>query len=343
MSVLDTGHTPVSNDSPRPLALPPAAIPPAIPPPSPPRMTSRVESVANYTRRVAPLRRRAGLLTEVGGAVSAAPAVSASVASFGTGAMLEVVLGDDDRTVVPDPAELPWRHICALRIVSQSGKEYVGTGWFIGPKTVMTAGHCVYLHDDGGWPKSIKVIPALNGNVEPYGESVATRFRATEGWTTKQDTNFDYGAILIDQPVGRDAGWFSFAALDDGDLETNDANIAGYPYDLDHATRQYFHARRISSLSPQKLFYEIDTFGGQSGSPIWFNLDSGQRIAVGVHTTGSSTSNSGTRITQDIYTNMKNWAGVTPPETAAIATVAVPAPAKPRLASRKELVRGGRR
>ncbi len=340
MSILDTGHTPVGNESTRPLERTPAVTPPVVPPA--PRVKSCVESVANYTPRVALPRARPSLRTEAGGPGSRAPVVSASVASFGTAALLEVVIDDDDRTVVPDPLELPWRHICALRIVSQSSKEYVGTGWFIGPKTVMTAGHCVYLHDDGGWPKSITVIPALNGNVEPYGESIATRFRATEGWTTKQDTNFDYGAILLDQPIGRDAGWFSFAALDDNDLETNDANIAGYPYDRDHATRQYFHARRISSLSPQKLFYAIDTFGGQSGSPIWFNLESGQRIAVGVHTTGSSTSNSGTRITRDIYTNMKNWAEVAPPEAAAIATVAVPVFAKPR-PSRKELVRGGRR
>jgi len=315
-------------------------LPPAAPPA--PRVRSRVEPVANYTRRIVPTRVRPGLLAEVGGAAPGAPAVSASVASFGTAALLEVVIDDDDRTVVPDPLELPWRHICALRIVSQSGKEYVGTGWFIGPKTLMTAGHCVYLHDDGGWPRSIKVVPALNGSVEPYGEGVATRFQATEGWTKKQDTNYDYGAILLDQPLGRDAGWFSFAVLDDGDLEKNDANIAGYPYDLDHATRQYFHARRISSLSPQKLFYDIDTFGGQSGSPIWFNLDNGQRVAVGVHTTGSSTSNSGTRIIQEIYTNMKSWAGAGESETTAIATVNMPALARPRPA-RRELAKGVRR
>src|SRR5882672_823815 len=83
------------------------------------------------------------------------PAVSASLASFGTRAHPEIVIGDDDRRAVPEPTQSPWRHICALRIVSASGKEYVGTGWFAGPYTILTAGHCVYLHDDGGWAESI--------------------------------------------------------------------------------------------------------------------------------------------------------------------------------------------
>ena len=273
------------------------------------RPVSRVEPVPGYKRRIgAKTAQPPATVVELSTVfASRGRAVSASVASFGTVDHAEVVIGDDDRAVVPDPTELPWRHICALRITSASGKEYVGTGWFIGPRTVMTAGHCVYLHDDGGWPKSIAIVPALNGNVEPYGDQTANRFRATQGWIESRDTNADYGVIqLDDDSAGSAAGWFAFAAYEDTQLLANDANIAGYPYDLDRATRQYFHARRVTSASPFKLFYDIDTYGGQSGSPVWFDIE-GKRVAIGVHTTGSSTSNSGTRITAEVFRNMELW------------------------------------
>jgi V8-like Glu-specific endopeptidase len=273
--------------------------------------TTRMETVPGYramglASRPAsggPLRFGDGRLALRG---DAAP-VSAAVASFGTVAHPEIVIGDDDRTPIPDPTLAPWCHICALRIRSSSGTEYVGTGWLSGPSTVMTAGHCVYLHDDGGWPASIRVIPALNGTVEPVGDVTSSVFRATDGWVQDRDTGCDYGAIqLAGSGMGTQAGWFDVGAANDDKLAAAIANISGYPYDLDRATRQYFHARKIMSVGARRLFYDIDTFGGQSGSPIFIN-DDGRRIVVGVHTTGSGTSNSGTRITPDVLQNIVAW------------------------------------
>jgi glutamyl endopeptidase len=269
------------------------------------RIISRQEDVAIYTPKRSP--RRAGTLRLIA-PETPSPVRSAAAASFGSTPTEEIVIGEDDRSVVSDPLDNPWRYVCALRITSRTGQEFVGTGWFIGPGTVATAGHCVYLHDEGGWAASISVIPALNGNVEAYGRSVGKRFRATKRWTELKDTNQDYGVIQLEEPLGTQTGWFGFASFSDADLTSNVANISGYPFDRDRAMRQYFHARTISSLSPQKLFYEIDTFGGQSGSPIWFNLPNGERIAVGVHTTGSSTSNSGTRISEPVFRNLTSWA-----------------------------------
>jgi V8-like Glu-specific endopeptidase len=230
----------------------------------------------------------------------------AAMSAFRTLDTIEVVIGDDDRTRVPDVLQSPWRQICALRIRARSGRRFVGTGWFIGPRTVMTAGHCVYMHDEGGWPESIEVIPALDGAEHPYGSVTANRFQAVAGWIEDRNSDFDYGAILLDKTIGSSTGWYAFAALNAAMLQSGDANISGYPQDLDNASRQYFHARKIVRASTRRLYYEIDTYGGQSGSPIWLNV-SGERVAVGIHTTGSSTGNSGTLINKEIFDNMKLW------------------------------------
>src|SRR5271157_3349706 len=87
----------------------------------------------------------------------------------------ETVIDRDDRVRILDTELAPWRMICALRMQGGSGAGAIGTGWFIGPRTVITAGHCVFSnYFFGGWASTIEVIPGLNGNgsdasARPYG------------------------------------------------------------------------------------------------------------------------------------------------------------------------------
>jgi hypothetical protein len=138
-------------------------------------------TLPNYqrARRRLPVRPR-GRISEVHMATDAAAEIQTllldvAAASFGgatasaDATVFEVVLGEDDRVKVAADrmAMNPWRQICALRIVSQSNRTYVGTGWFIGPAVLATAGHCVFLQDDGGWARSIRVMPAKHGRHSP--------------------------------------------------------------------------------------------------------------------------------------------------------------------------------
>lgn len=233
--------------------------------------------------------------------------IGAASASFGSEKILEVVFGDDDREPIKNVLESPWRKIAALRIRSKSGRIYVGTGWFINRRVVITAGHCVYLHDDRGWPDSIEVIPALDGSDSAFGSYSSKNFKSNDGWVRDRNSDYDYGAIVLESPATNEIGWFSFAAPPDTYLVSNIANISGYPADRDRATKQYYHSRNIVRSSSRRIYYQIDTYGGQSGSPIWMNLGEGNRVAIGIHTTGGSTSNFGTRITEELFNNLKSW------------------------------------
>lgn len=232
-------------------------------------------------------------------------------ASFGIGEGRlwdEHVINADDRVAVPDVYQYPWRTICALRITSRTGNQYVGTGWLAGPSLVVTAGHCVYLHKDGGWAREITVIPALDGHQAPrFGALKAKRFRTVDGWIDGKAAGSDYGGILLDQPIGEQLGYFAVGALGDRQLKRSWANISGYPSDRGSAREQYFHARLLVEVNESRLFYDIDTFGGQSGSPIWFTADDGRRIAIGIHTSGSQRENAGTRITGNVLANLREW------------------------------------
>lgn len=233
----------------------------------------------------------------------------AAIASFGNPVILEVVIGNDDRVRIKeqDLRRNPFRQICALRIKARTGALYVGTGWFIGPRSVATAGHCVYMHKEQGWAEWIDVIPAKYGAREPYRKLRATKFRTVDGWIDQKRPDLDYGLILLDETsTGTRVGWFEVAAESDGELVSSVANISGYPADRENAEFQYFHARPVVQATPTRIEYDVDTFGGQSGSPIWVDTSSGV-VAVGVHTTGAATGNSGTRITEPVIDNFIAW------------------------------------
>ena len=219
----------------------------------------------------------------------------------------ETVCGSDERTQITNTTAIAWRWICQLVLKFRDGTSARGTGWFIGPHTVMTAGHCVYSHSHGGWAQSIEVIPGMNGAVRPYGSAVSTSFRSVTGWTGSPSGNpeFDYGAIILpNDTLGNRTGWFGFAVLTDAALNNLLVNLSGYAGDKPFGT-QWFMAGNISNVEARRLRYMVDSFGGQSGSPVW-RLNNGQRHAVGIHAYGGCP-NGATRIIQDVYDNMVAW------------------------------------
>src|SRR4051794_32805572 len=104
------------------------------------------------------------------------------VASFGEPAdILETVHGPDDRIEIVNTAAYPWRVHASLVITARDNSTWVGTGWFIGPHTLVTAGHCVFITNSGvpgrdGWVKSIDVMPGRRGSTLPYGSVRSVTF-----------------------------------------------------------------------------------------------------------------------------------------------------------------------
>ena len=232
-------------------------------------------------------------------------------ASFGPPPKIaETVHGPDDRVQITNTAVYPWRAHASLLITAADNSMWIGTGWFIGPHTLMTAGHVVFIKNSGvpgrdGWVKKIQVMPGRNGASLPYGSVSSSNFRSVLGWTNNGDENYDYGAIIIPTELGNTVGWFGFGVYSDADLKASVGNISGYPGDKPAGT-QWYDARKIASVNSRKVFYDIDTAGGQSGSAV-YRIISGGRYGVGVHAYGGATTNSATRIVTAVFNNMVAW------------------------------------
>ena len=232
-------------------------------------------------------------------------------ASFGPSPVLaETVHGPDNRVQITNTAVYPWRAHASLLITARDGSQWIGTGWFIGPHTLMTAGHVVFINAPDnparhGWVRSITVMPGRNGSSLPYGSVTSSNLRSVVGWTQHGDELYDYGAIILSSDLGLTTGWFGFGVYDDATLTSSTGNISGYPGDKPDGT-QWYDARKIASVGARKVFYDIDTFGGQSGSAV-YRIVQGHRYGVAVHAYGGATTNSGTRIVLPVFQNMVAW------------------------------------
>jgi glutamyl endopeptidase len=234
----------------------------------------------------------------------------------------ESVIGTDERVRILDTDLPPWRMICALRMRGPSGATAIGTGWFIGPKTVLTAGHCVFSnYFFGGWASSIEVIPGLVGpgedaNLRPYGSVTSQRLTSVDRWIESEDADFDMGCIHLDESKGDEVGWFGLASLSEDELNGYRVNVSGYPGDRGAGFEQYHAANRVLSVTDRRLFYEVDTYGGQSGAPVWIHkTDDAPPLAVGIHAYGIGgtpanlgvVANSAPRIIPEVLEKLKEW------------------------------------
>jgi V8-like Glu-specific endopeptidase len=224
-------------------------------------------------------------------------------ASFGVPPPLEeTVHGPDDRVKITNTAVYPWRVHASLLITAADNSTWIGTGWFIGSHTLMKNSG---MPGRDGWVKRIQVMPGRNGASLPYGSVTSSNFRSVIGWTNNGDQNYDYGAIIIPTQLGNTTGWLGFGVFSDADLLASVGNISGYPGDKPAGT-QWYDARRIAAVNNRKVYYDIDTAGGQSGSAV-YRIIGANRYAIAVHAYGGATTNSGTRIVTPVFNNMVAW------------------------------------
>ncbi len=221
------------------------------------------------------------------------------------------IFGADDRVRILNTAAYPWRTQCKLFITFPNG-TVSGSGTMIGYKYVVTAGHCVYSANFGGWATSIRVVPGLSGSYMPYGQAWATRMRTFVGWTRDTDYDYDLALITLDRNLGSTTGWLGSKNFFENGVT---GHTAGYPGDRDGGLGLYYTYGRFErpwSVWPfrndDQVTTEVDMMPGQSGSGIYeISGTNNNRQVFAVVSHEESSSNRGTALNGSKYDSIRDW------------------------------------
>ncbi len=206
------------------------------------------------------------------------------------------IIGADDRTQIEDTTIYPYSAIVYLE-VKWGNEKYCATAFMISKNVAITSAHAVYNKELGGFADSIKAYPAKNGYGfwnNPYGSSKVIATGVCTQWAeyinNSEDQNAkypeeDWGAVVLKEPLGDETGTISIKCPTGSELLNirNDecVKICGYQ-EMDTILPKFYQFEavgNISTYSSDMIYYELDTVGGQSGSP----LLNDENVAIGVH------------------------------------------------------------
>ena len=207
------------------------------------------------------------------------------------------VFGVDTRVKVSKPYKFPWAAMGRI----DSGC----TGTFIGPRHILTAGHCVYSRKTKKWLKNLNFRRAKNCN--PHSGSLYKwKWAITvKGWKKYGWQSYDYAMIVVDRPSPyyMSYGWKK-------PIPKWTVNIAGYPGDKPGRCMWRTHCK-IRNRFTKRLGYRCDTYNGMSGSAVYaYWRSSNKRIIYCIHAYGKSffkNYNKCTRITKARFNQFKSW------------------------------------
>jgi V8-like Glu-specific endopeptidase len=203
-----------------------------------------------------------------------------------------LIVGDDDR-VSGDHTKPPFNMVCRILayVPGQQNRAELGTGWIIGSRTVVTAGHVVFNpavfgNGNRGFADHVEVVPGYNvGAEKPFGIYESQKILVHDQYITTQSKDFDIAVIELSSHLDQQLSRLQFKVLDDRSLRGQKARVTGYDKKINSGRSMMSATATIVGVEPQRLFHLADTRRGTSGAPVWIEGDK-QPVVVGIHTEG---------------------------------------------------------
>ncbi|MBF8807510.1 MAG: trypsin-like peptidase domain-containing protein [Enterococcus lacertideformus] len=204
------------------------------------------------------------------------------------------IIGTDERIIVMNTKEAPYNSITFIAVDGA-----VGSGAVIGKNTVLTAAHVVKNIRNNPTKDSIYVVPGRDGSSVPYSKFKIKAVHIPQSYIEKPSVDTDIAVITVDTLDGKSIGdivpILPYKLTNTVEVGT-DLVTAGYPGDKPWGTMWTSKGNSLDQTKT-RIYYNMDTAGGQSGSPI-YNLNN---EIIAVHTTGAGNKNFGTKLNDEYY------------------------------------------
>lgn len=137
-----------------------------------------------------------------------------------------------EREIV-DAAALPWRGIGRVNFASTQVRLHC-TGTLISERVVLTAAHCLYNYPRKVWipPQSIVFVAGFQRGTK-IAVSRGARYVLSEDEDTSSrdfqgNAGRDWALLILEQPIGREVGYFNVLADEPERLTDEEFHLPGY-------------------------------------------------------------------------------------------------------------------
>ena len=140
--------------------------------------------------------------------------------------------GNDSRVRHTETTSWPWRTI---------GDMGGCTGTFIGPRHIVTAGHCIYSRSSFAWTSGFTLVPGRDANTKPYGQTTMPPVAGQTGWyftpagfrqasPSGGASQYDFAVVVVPDRLGDTVGWMGYGTLTATTMRASSHFLRGYPF-----------------------------------------------------------------------------------------------------------------
>jgi len=180
----------------------------------------------------------------------------------------------------------PFRGVYLMTITYSNGASYRCTGWAVDEFHAITAGHCMWDSDAGGFPTKVTLFPSDGGRAA-YGYATATSMWVENRFsqlTWPDCVPYDFAYMRLNWRIGYRTGWLQLSSA--LPAPNTRLDVLGYPSEPPAYTGNInliATTAHMNGVAAPTLFdITSELYGGNSGGPVYMTDSSNNRFGLGV-------------------------------------------------------------